>query len=398
MENQEFLEIGKKYGTPCYVFDVPKLVRRLEEMKKILGEQMELCYSIKANPFLIPVLPECVGKLEVCSPGELEICRNQEVNPEKIIYSGVNKGPEDVHAALTYGVGTATAESLRHVELLNQEAVKQGRKVPVLLRLNAGSQFGMSKEDLLYVIENRNQYAGIHIAGIHYFTGTQRKNIRSQQKDLDRLVDIYREIKEAYGFTLERLEYGPGLPVPYFEQEDFSDTLAPLKKLAPLLTDAYDRMQEALGSKVSFTVEMGRFCAAACGYYLTKVADQKSNERMNYCILDGGIHQVNYLGQMMGMKIPQILHLKEKQAAAEERKEWCLCGSLCTTSDVLVRQIEMDNLEMGDILVFCNVGAYSVTEGMLMFLSRNMPGIVLYRGEGQTELIRGQIATSQFHY
>ena len=73
MDKQQLAAIAKAYGTPSFVFDESALARRMREIKEIVGESVHLCYSIKANPFLIPAMQELVELLEVCSPGELEI-------------------------------------------------------------------------------------------------------------------------------------------------------------------------------------------------------------------------------------------------------------------------------------------------------------------------------------
>ena len=54
-------------------------------------------------------------------------------------------------------------------------------------------------------------------------------------------------------------------------------------------------------------------------------------------------------------------------------------------------------MEENDILVFTNVGAYSVTEGIYLFLSRTMPRIVLRKGEGEYELARDFYETHQLN-
>ena len=151
MNTTELNAIASEYGTPTFLFDTEALRKRMADIKEIVGEKVHLCYSIKANPFLIPAMLECVEKLEVCSPGELCICERLQVAPERIIYSGVSKREIDVEEALEYGADVYTAESLGHVKRLNAEAVKRGEVIPVILRLSAGSQFGMSKEDLCYI-------------------------------------------------------------------------------------------------------------------------------------------------------------------------------------------------------------------------------------------------------
>ena len=69
-------QLATSWDTPCFVFDIDALRDRMREIKSIVGTQVELCYSIKANPFLIEAMQELVSHLEVCSPGELSICEN----------------------------------------------------------------------------------------------------------------------------------------------------------------------------------------------------------------------------------------------------------------------------------------------------------------------------------
>ncbi len=404
MKNETLIEIAQQYGTPSYVFDTKALRERVRQITEIVGEKVKLCYSIKANPFLIPAMLEVVPHLEVCSPGELAICERLQVPMEKVVYSGVNKEPADVSQAVSDGVGICTAESLRHVRLLQDAAKAAGRKIPVLLRLNSGAQFGMSKEDLLTVIRSREQYPNLILEGIHYFAGTQRKNkeLHQQRDELQMLKDLFREVRETEGFALRKLEYGPGLPVPLFAGADFADTLAPVKELAPAL-------KEAAGWS-ELTVEAGRFFATECGFYLTRVMDSKTVNEKRYCIVDGGINHVNYLGQIMGMKQPVIRHFRGngdpdadpksveyRVISDEERADWAICGSLCTTNDDLVRSRKMEEPVPGDLLVFENIGAYSVTEGIYLFLSRKMPRIVLYNDISDIHLARDFVDTSRLN-
>ncbi|MBQ9503727.1 MAG: alanine racemase [Lachnospiraceae bacterium] len=418
--------IAEKFDTPAYVFDIDALSERMRSVRDIVGDTVGLCYSIKANPFLIPAMLGLVDKLEVCSPGELEVCKKLNVPPEKIIYSGVVKTEENVLEAAQYRVGTFTAESKKHVRLINEQGLRDGVRYRVLLRLNGGSQFGMSEEDIQSILEDIGNLKGIIIEGIHYFVGTGRGKLKQQQKELAMLEEFMGRVAgilaEAYGDAesgggeafdgvdfggaafdgtarkLCKLEYGPGLPFPYFEGDSFEDTLAPLKELAPALKE--------IAKKTELTIEMGRFFASECGYYLSRVMDIKSANGINYCLIDGGINHINYYGQIMGMKVPVIKHFPGGKTAdgetatgtaiAGERMKYAIAGSLCTTADIPVREIEFNGLSEGDLLVFCNIGAYSVTEGLYMFLSRNMPAILLYE-KGNTRMVREALHTSEFN-
>ena len=133
----------------------------------------------------------------------------------------------------------------------------------------------------------------------------------------------------------------------------------------------------------------GQPAGSRIDFDLTGVADAKCNLGVNYAICDGGMHQVKYDGQLMGMQAPPLTLLRESADAPEP---WMLCGSLCTTADVLVREAQLPPLRVGDVIAFGRCGAYSVTEGVAVFLSRDMPRVALYRG-GNFTLVRDRFAT-----
>ncbi len=371
--NKELLRtLSAQLDTPSYIFDLDAFNKRAALVRKYFGEKTGLCFSIKANPFLLGRLPETFDKIEVCSPGELTVCEKTGVDMSKIIFSGVNKTEKDVHRAADDEVGTFTAESRLHVKMINAEGVARGKVFPVLLRVTdvkGGTQFGMEEKEVLDIIANREDYKGMEIVGIHYFTGTQKKKAKPIERELAYITDLLDRVKAELGFVIERVEYGTGLAVDYFD--DNADALEE-ERLASISEPI-----RALAEKAALTVEMGRFFAAPCGYYLTKVIDAKTNYDINYVIVDGGLNQLKYDGQLQGMQIPKIVHLKNHDGE-DGVKAWTLCGSLCTTADILARAAEFDSLAIGDILVFCRTGAYSVTEGMAVFLSREMPQVSVY--------------------
>ena len=309
----------------------------------------------------------------------------------------------DIRKAISQGMRHATAESLTHLALLQQAAEEAGAALTVLLRLNSGAQFGMKRADIEKALAERQNYSALQIEGIHYFCGTQRRKLKQQEDELLMLEGLVQELRKKYGLALPKLEYGPGLPVPYFEGEDFDDTLFPIKSLAPALRRA--------AGWAEVTVEMGRFFAAPCGTYLTAVTDLKETDDANIVILDGGIHQLTYAGQMMGMKIPKMYVVsqddgcisdqttipKQNTVVGSGKRNYMLCGSLCTTGDVLVRDVELPVLQIGDVLAFENVGAYTVTEGIGLFLSHELPAVYLYdsdRTDEELMLARAPMPTS----
>ncbi len=65
ISNETCRKIANVYGTPTYVFDTEALQKRVRAISEIFGEKVTLCYSIKANPFLIPAMLDVVDLLEV---------------------------------------------------------------------------------------------------------------------------------------------------------------------------------------------------------------------------------------------------------------------------------------------------------------------------------------------
>lgn len=399
--------------TPYYVFDTDEFAKRAAMIRAALdckgGRRIPLCFSIKANPFLLHRLPAGLDHVEVCSPGELEICIALGVKPESIIYSGVMKEKCDIERAVSYGAGILTCESIRHAALISEvmlECIQEGAheaefaetKAQVILRLTSGNQFGMSLEDIEYIISHPDEFKGITVMGIHYYSGTQ-KSLRKINKDLEKIKSALSILKEKYGFEPQLVEYGPGLCVEYFE-EDWQE------KEKQSLDEAAEVLRK-FAEEYPLGIEMGRFLAASCGKYYTQVKDLKSTGDANYAILDGGIHHLNYFGQRMAMQVPPIRVYGGEVSENEEKPgveltqmpdaDYTLCGSLCTVADVLVREVKLKKLELGDILEFAHCGAYSVTEAPALFLSRQLPAIYAYSKECGYECLRGHIPAAEIN-
>ena len=375
--------------TPSYVFDLDKMRGFVKKVQSCLGESVQLCYAMKANPFLTGPMMEVVSSFEVCSPGEFRICERVGVPMERIVLSGVYKNPEDVEYVLSAygGRGMYTVESLQHLQILNDTAVKLGMKIAVLIRVTSGNQFGVDEEDIRKMVSDRGNYPGIEIEGLQFYLGTQKRELSQMKTELDHLDEFIGELKEVNGFETRVLEYGPGFFVPYFKKdksEDVEDVLGEFKELL-----------ECLKFKGKVVLEMGRFLAATCGYYVTSIVDMKVNKDQPYVIMDGGINHLNYYGQVMAMKQPYCVQLDAEgnEKTEGEAEAWNLCGALCTVSDVVVKRFPLHKPQIHDILVFERVGAYSVTEGIYLFLSRPLPRIYFWTEEGGLRMVREGVHT-----
>lgn len=413
MDAKMIAQIIKKEQTPLYVFDLDALRMRVKALKEKLGSRVELCYAMKANPFLIEPLLGYVDCFEVCSPGEFHICERSKIPREKIVLSGVYKNAADMEYVLErYGEkGIFTIESGEHLRILAEEGKKRKLTLRVLLRVTSGNQFGMDPKKIREIIREREMFPQLDFVGIQWYSGTQKK-AKKLAGELEKLDLLLADLRDQYGYEAKILEYGPGFHVSYFQNE-IPEQGEELQQETERL-EVFSKSLESMQFQGKIVLEMGRFLAAFCGYYVTRIVDQKRNLGQNYCIVDGGIHHLNYFGQMMAMKIPKFCHVRpeeervgsqtenmEKAVSPEEKsgeaEPWNICGSLCTVSDVIVKQLPLVDAKIGDLLVFERTGAYSVTEGIYLFLSRDLPQIFFWSGKNGLEQIRGALPTNEWN-
>ena len=381
----DYESIIKKYGTPTYVYDVNTLLNRVKYLKSKFNKKFNMVYAIKANTFIAKEIDDSVERFEICSPGEFEICDKLNIPYNKMVISGVNKDKSFIENLINKheDILIYTIESILHFDILKEYAQKYNRNINVLIRLTSGNQFGVSEEDFKYIIENNIDL--INIKGIEYFSGTQKHSLKRINKEIDYLLEFTKSIEEEYNIKLEEIEYGPGLPIYYFQDDDFNED--------EFLTEINTIIEKLNDYKVS--LEIGRSIAASCGSYLTSVVDIKSNKNGNFVIVDGGMNHLVYYGQTMAMRIPFYEVLPSKE---DEEISYNIHGSLCTVNDIIVKNINTRKLNIGDTFVFKNTGAYSSTEGISLFLSRDLPKVVIVKKDGNFVLVRDIIKTSEVNY
>lgn len=389
----------KEHSAPVYLFDCDELTRRVAAIQSALPGNCTLCYAVKANPFLVRYLFNSNAfvdnalaantasahplKAEACSRGELELCLADGVPSAQIVFSGVMKTGDDIRRAMEAGVGTITLESIEQAKMLLEQSAITKSTASVILRLGSGSQFGMSETDYEECLKLLSANPAIKVMGVHYFTGTQKRIAKTGEE-----IAMISAFAKSHNFDL--VEYGAGAYYEYYgkqerggeqDAENVQDAadVDEVKRIASLIESA----NSTQGIK-SWVIELGRYIAAPVGYYITRIMDVKEQ----YVICDGGINHVNYYGSMVGMKKPRVIHVKTGksngenvaasgvvQEATSDVQKYTVCGSLCTFNDVLVRSIELDRPAVGDYLVFCDIGAYSVTESMYLFLSHTAPAV-----------------------
>lgn len=370
-----------------YVFDIKELKNRIAYLKSKLPD-VSLCYAVKANPMITGEIMDDLPRFEICSPGEARICQRLGVDTEKMVISGVYKTPAFIEetAADPDFKGIFTVESMRQYDLLCALSEKYGRTLQVLLRLTNGSQFGINASDIEEIIAKRENHPGIVLKGIQFFSGTQKTSLKKFARELSHLDQFLIHLKETLGYEAEELEYGTGFPVSYFKDEELDEDA---------LLDGFTGILREMISHPKITLELGRSIAASCGRYYTHVVDMKQNKGQNYLLTDGGMHHIVYFGQHMAMKHP-FLSVVGKETP-ENGTSWTICGSLCSMNDIIVKQAVLPDIEVGDVICFEKTGAYCMTEGIALFLTRDLPALYIQREDESVYCIRSTFETEELN-
>ena len=136
-------DLINNFKTPMYVFDINKLVTRINYLKSKFTNK-SLVYAVKANTFVAKELDKYVDKFEICSNGEFDICNKLNINHNKMVISGVYKDYESIDKMVKYDIDRFTIESIEQFKLLESMCIKHKKNVHVLIILTSNNQFGVT--------------------------------------------------------------------------------------------------------------------------------------------------------------------------------------------------------------------------------------------------------------
>ncbi|HEX2925155.1 MAG TPA: type III PLP-dependent enzyme [Ruminiclostridium sp.] len=386
MEDSLLIELAEQFGTPLYVFDGDGITQNYNNMLRQLPENVEIFYSVKANPSLgiCQLLNRCGSGIEVASSGELHLALKAGFQPHKIIFSGPGKIEDELEYAIEAGISAIIAESVSELEKLEQLAAERDLIVNAGIRLNpsydlpnarikmSGSekQFGIDADRLDEVMSFFAKARHVRLVCIHIYIGTQIFEYEMIIAHVRQMLELSKRIIREYGMDLRMIDFGGGFGVPYFGEStpfDFSSFGKEIKTVFEEYSDICD------GRRLIF--ESGRYMLARYGYFLTKVLYGKNSKGTKFLITDGGMNNhvlSTFRGRQMRNNFP--LYFLGKTGVKETVT---IAGPLCTPDDILGRNVETVCAGPGDILCIPNSGAYGLSYSPVHFLGHPCPAEVL---------------------
>lgn len=367
-----------------YVLDPAIAAARARQLRAALPSWSTLLYAVKANgsrPVIDALLAEGgVDGLEVASASEVALAASLLPAGRPLAAAGPAKHAALLADLLDGGVTVVHAESVTELRRLDALARARGTRVPVALRVNPArvgvsgslamggrsSAFGIPERDVPAAISVAQSLPGIELVGFHMHAVSGNRDARSHAAYVGWVLEWSVATAQAAGVELRWVDAGGGLGVSY-------DGTEPLD--LAVLAEELDRLTPPAGVEV--VLEPGRWLAADCGWYAAEVVDLKESHDGTFVLVRGGINGYA-LPATEDFPFPvSVLPVGEwtEDFDRPERTDVrvTVSGELCTPEDVLVRDVLLAHVRVGDVLVFPQAGAYGYEFALRDFLGHPAP-------------------------
>jgi len=138
-EDVAVAEIARKVGTPFYLYSQATLERHFRVFDGAFQSLPHLtCYAVKANGNLaiLSLFRKLGGGFDIVSGGELHRALKAGASPDKIVFSGVGKAPDEIDLALGHDILQFNIESASELVTLEERARALGKVARISLRVN----------------------------------------------------------------------------------------------------------------------------------------------------------------------------------------------------------------------------------------------------------------------
>jgi diaminopimelate decarboxylase len=365
-----------------FVYDPSVAAAKAAELRAVLPGWARLCYAIKANSYrpVVAALAAHVDGFEVASAREAELAR--EVAPAGLLVAaGPGKTAPLLERLLAMGT-LVNVESPLELHRVNAAAQRLGRTVDVAIRVNpakvgvgsgagavtlggAPTPFGIPEPDVPGVLAQAAALPGVRVTGFHVHV---LFNVCSADAYVDYVrwcLDWSADTARRHGLELSTVDVGGGLGVPFADSDHPPDPLD-LDRLGVLLAE----LAPPPGCRV--VLEPGRYLATECGWYAAQVTDLKQAYGTWFAVLRGGINHFQLPTSWDILHRFAVLPVEHWPAGCPRPEvrdaEVTVAGELCTPEDTLARDVRVDRLRAGDVLVFDQAGSYGWEFAMPEFL------------------------------
>jgi diaminopimelate decarboxylase len=402
--DNEIIELSRKYGTPIFLVDEETLVNRLDMLRRAYRDyvgEVHVAYSMKANfnPSILQVFIRNGALFDITSLGELHFFTKSGGDTARIIYTSVTEEKHEFEKVLKEGAKRFVVGSYNGLQNLVAAVNEFKIAVNVMIRINPevavkavvrsacrNSKFGVpysngKKDSAPMLLKTILTEPLMSFEGFHFHLGSQIEDISCYIGALDRLEGFIERVKKQHpNLSVKIIDIGGGTPVFYGTPVPSPD------EIGRIVSKRVNQLVERIGEKVTLVVESGRFLSTEASVLVTQVVNSKIYADQKFIYVDAGFHLL-LDAALLHQSYPQyVLPRSFKNDDAVKVK---LAGRLCDSYDVfpISQASNLNGADLGKMIVFQNVGAYSLVFGM-PFHCQTKPPVFMRRLDGQFDLIR----------
>ncbi len=356
-------DIAAAVGTPFYVYSAATLTRHYRLFTEALSPlPHQVCFAIKSlsNLAVLKLLGDLGAGMDVVSGGEYRRAKAAGIPGDRIVFSGVGKTQAEMRLALEGGVRQFNVESEPEMRALSQVCVSMGVTAPITVRVNPDvdarthekiatgkkdNKFGIPISRARAVYAEAAALPGLRVVGIDVHIGSQLTELEPFEQAYLKVAELTGVLR-ADGHSIERLDLGGGLGIPYTRSND-----AP-----PLPVDYGALIKRTVGHLgCEIEIEPGRLISGNAGLLVSAVIYVKQGEGRDFLILDAAMNDL-VRPSMYGAHhdiVPVI-----EPAAGAESQPYDVVGPVCETGDTFAKGRPMAKVSPGDLVAFRSAGAY----------------------------------------
>lgn len=342
--------IASSAEEPPYLLVDKDIVR---EKASVIGTHIKnsrVFYAVKANPDIemLRFLSNLGMGFEIASEGELRVLAALGIPSERIITSNPLKTFKFLEEAAAYGINYFAFDSESEIEKMAKYV--SGSKVYVRLSVpNEGSEWPLSKkfgveiETAADLLASAKEH-GLNPAGITFHVGSQCNNVYNWNTAIEKASELW-ALAGQRGITLTLLDIGGGYPVRYKKKVIDIETIE--KKINKVISQKFANSPEIF-------IEPGRAVVGDAGIFVATVIGKAERGGENWLHIDVGVFN-GLMESIGGIKYEYVV------GSRNQPKKWNIVGPSCDSFDVIDRDVELPEPEIGNRILILSCGAYTIS-------------------------------------
>lgn len=369
----DLVDLAQKYDTPLYVLDEATIKSICKDYKDAFSsyDKVSMMYASKALCSLATsaILSNEGFGFDVVSAGEIYTVYKAGADMKKVLFNGNNKSVDELNLALDLGVGRISVDNFFELSLLDELAKSKDKVVDILLRITPGiechtheyiqtghldSKFGFDLTQIDEAVDlSLNEYTNLKLHGLHAHIGSQIFETKVYHDEIEIIVKEIARLDEKFGLKLDEINLGGGLGVKYTEKDVPPSTF----EIADVIIKSLNASIEKYGIEPpTLFIEPGRSIISTAGVTLYTLGSSKQVPKgKKYFAVDGGMadnprpsmYQAEYLAEIAN------------KPDSDGLQNVTIAGRFCESGDILIKDINLPEIEEGDILCVFNTGAYN---------------------------------------